>query len=258
LIQELGERLQYSFQIGYSYTRRDIYRVIGIPEDTHGGVWDTGYARHENDWFIFCNIATPGTTGHDYANQWIGDKLEWYGKTNSQLRHQSIQSILSVETNTYIFWREDNKKPFTFAGIGSVEGFEDTTPVKVIWTFEAGIFPDEINLTSVLHEGAVCQVSVNSFERNPLARQICLEHYGTSCCVCGFNFGRVFGELGEGFIHVHHLRQLSEIGKEYIVDPVKDLRPVCPNCHAMIHRNSVPLSIQEIKALVEETSSDAT
>ncbi|WP_371416419.1 HNH endonuclease [Dolichospermum sp. UHCC 0299] len=78
----------------------------------------------------------------------------------------------------------------------------------------------------------------------------CISHYGTSCFVCGFNFGKIFGELGEGFIHVHHLKPLSQIGTEYEVDPVKDLRPVCPNCHAMIHRKSPPLSIDEIKFLI--------
>ena len=71
-----------------------------------------------------------------------------------------------------------------------------------------------------------------------------------SCSVCNFNFGQVFGKLGEGFIHVHHLRPISEIGEEYVVDPIEDLRPVCPNCHAMIHRRSPPLSIQEIKNLL--------
>lgn len=242
--------MQYSFQVGSSYTRRDVYRNIGIPEDTHGGIWDTGYARHGNSWFIFCNIATPGQTGHDYSNQWIGDRLEWYGKTNSKLHQPSIQSILSVETDTYIFWREDNKKPFTFAGIGCVEKVEDVVPVKVIWMFETGIFADETNLTSSLHEGAVCRVSVNAFERNPVARQRCLKHYGTNCCVCGFNFGEVFGSQAEGFIHVHHLKPLSDIGEEYKVDPIEDLRPVCPNCHAMIHLGGKTRSIENVKEMI--------
>lgn len=118
---------------------------------------------------------------------------------------------------------------------------------------EAGIFPDEVNPIGIFREGAVCQVSVNAYERNPLARKKCIVHYGTSCFVCGFNFGKVFGELGKGFIHVHHLRPLSEMAEEHEVDPVEDLRPVCPNCHAMIHRRSPPLSIEEIKALLEHT-----
>ena len=59
----------YQFQVGNTYKRRDVYKVIGIPEDTKGGNWDTGYARHENEWFIFCNVGIMGRTGHDYANK---------------------------------------------------------------------------------------------------------------------------------------------------------------------------------------------
>ena len=86
--------------------------------------------------------------------------------------------------------------------------------------------------------------------RNPEARKRCVEYYGASCYVCGFNFGQVFGAVAEGFIHVHHLKPLSEIGEEYQVNPVNDLRPVCPNCHAMIHQGGQIRSIEEIKALL--------
>ena len=112
------------------------------------------------------------------------------------------------------------------------------------------IFPDEINSTQEFREGAIRKVLVNAYERDPKARQKCIDHYGLSCSICSFNFGQVFGQFGEGFIHVHHLRSISEIGEEYVVDPIEDLRPVCPNCHAMIHRRSPPLSIQEIKNLL--------
>lgn len=249
--------MPYLFQTGHNYTRRDVYRIIGIPEDTHGGNWDTGYARHNNDWFIFCNIGTSGRTGHEYANRWIGNRLEWYGKTNSNLRHKSIQSMLSKDTNKYIFWRENNQQPFIFAGIGILERIEDISPVKIVWKFESEIFPDEITATA-LYEGAVSQVLVNAYERNPVARQKCIEWYGTSCCVCGFNFGKVFGELGQGFIHIHHVLPLSEIGEEYEVNPVRDLRPVCPNCHAMIHRHSTPLTIEQLKAVLAQSRPDVT
>jgi 5-methylcytosine-specific restriction enzyme A len=98
------------------------------------------------------------------------------------------------------------------------------------------IFPDEVKKTEIFREGAVRQILVNAYERNSQARQQCIAQHGESCFVCHFNFGKVFGELGKGFIYVHHLLPLSEIAEEYDVDPVKDLRPICPNCHAMIHR----------------------
>jgi 5-methylcytosine-specific restriction protein A len=99
-----------------------------------------------------------------------------------------------------------------------------------------------------LPEGAKKSIVVNAYERNPKAREECVQHYGTDCVVCGFNFGVAFGELGEGFIHVHHLTPLSSIGESYDVNPIQDLRPVCPNCHAMLHRKKV-LSIEELIAI---------
>jgi predicted HNH restriction endonuclease len=69
--------------------------------------------------------------------------------------------------------------------------------------------------------------------------------------MCGFKVAQTYGEVGEGFIHVHHLKPLSEIGSKYKVDPIQDLRPVCPNCHAMIHRRDPPYGIEELWGLLD-------
>lgn len=111
------------------------------------------------------------------------------------------------------------------------------------------IFPDEIKATPLYPEGAVSQVLVNVYEREPKARKACIEHYGLNCHVCNFNFESVYGELGKGFIHVHHLKPVAD--GEYQVNPIDDLRPICPNCHAMIHRYGL-LSIEELKTLIAE------
>lgn len=118
---------------------------------------------------------------------------------------------------------------------------------------EPHIFPDEVDIKKVFREGAVRQVSVNAYERSPLARKQCIAHFGAGCYVCGFNFAQVYGEVGEGFIHVHHLRPISEIGVEYEVDPIEDLRPVCPNCHAIIHLREPAFSSDEVKAMLEKS-----
>ncbi len=109
-------------------------------------------------------------------------------------------------------------------------------------------FPEEIQEPEKLFEGAKAITYVNAYERNPKARKLCIDHYGTDCRVCGFDFEATYGDLGRGFIHVHHLIPLSEIGEEYIVNPIEDLRPVCPNCHAMLHRKKQVLSISELQA----------
>lgn len=96
-------------------------------------------------------------------------------------------------------------------------------------------------------EGASTIISVNSYERNSIARSKCIDHFGYKCCVCAFDFYDVYGDLGKEFIHVHHVKPLSEIRAEYIVDPIQDLRPVCPNCHAMLHKKQPVLTIDELK-----------
>ncbi len=72
--------------------------------------------------------------------------------------------------------------------------------------------PEEIHHPDGLFEGAVRIVAVNAYERNPEARRLCIEHHGTACCICGFSFGAVYGKVAEGYIHVHHLHPLSEVG----------------------------------------------
>lgn len=96
-------------------------------------------------------------------------------------------------------------------------------------------------------EGTAKQITVTTYERNLQARIICINRYGLNCVICGFNFEQMYGEIGQGFVHVHHLKPLSEIGEKYKLNPIQDLRPVCPNCHAMLHRRKPAYSIEELK-----------
>jgi hypothetical protein len=96
-------------------------------------------------------------------------------------------------------------------------------------------------------EGAIKQVTVNRYERDPRARRACLDEYGFKCVVCDLDFEVKYGEVGKGFIHVHHLRELSSLGVGYEVNPVEDLRPVCPNCHAMLHTQRPALLPENLK-----------
>jgi hypothetical protein len=107
--------------------------------------------------------------------------------------------------------------------------------------------PEEPPAQQSFPEGAVTQVTVNKYERDPRARRACLDHFGYRCSVCDLDFEERYGELGRGFIHVPHLRELSTVGPDYRVDPLDDLRPVCPNCHAMLHKVSPAMSVEELR-----------
>ena len=109
------------------------------------------------------------------------------------------------------------------------------------------VYPDDIDPQKSYVEGACKKVTVNAYERDPKARQKCLDAHGYECSVCEMSFEEYYGDLGKGFIHVHHIRELSRIRGEYELNPVKDLCPVCPNCHAMLHKKKPALTVAQLQ-----------
>jgi hypothetical protein len=109
---------------------------------------------------------------------------------------------------------------------------------------------EEVVTTYVGAEGNAVRVLVNRFERDPVARNACIAHHGTRCSVCAADMEAIYGERGRGFIHVHHLKMLSTARGAREVDAIEDLRPVCPNCHAIIHRWNPPIAIEALREVV--------
>lgn len=70
--------------------------------------------------------------------------------------------------------------------------------------------PEEVPEEEKLIEGAGCRVTINAYERNPVARAKCIQYYGTTCVICGFDFEKMYGEFAKGYIHVHHLRAYTK------------------------------------------------
>ena len=96
---------------------------------------------------------------------------------------------------------------------------------------QSEIFPETLDSQILLKEGIKVSIVVNKYERSSVARAKCIEYHGVKCSVCEIDFKSIYGEIGDGFIHVHHITPISEIKEEYKVDYKKDLIPVCPNCH---------------------------
>lgn len=91
---------------------------------------------------------------------------------------------------------------------------------------------------------------VTAYERDPKLREECLRLRGYDCAACGINLGDIYGELGEGFIHVHHILPLHQ-SKKRETNPSTDLIPLCPNCHCIIHRGGRMLSVEALKDAIK-------
>ncbi|PDP66542.1 hypothetical protein CLI78_04125 [Porphyromonas gingivalis] len=247
------------FTINKEYTKKDIYRIFQVPESRQKGAWDTGYRLYERAFFIFANIGASRRTGHNYSNSWLDkekQRLEWFGQTNSKLRQPKIQKLVSGEYPVHIFTRNENTNPFIYAGEGLVVRTEDTSPLKIIWAINVDKYLQQYSESNPdgeeysFREGSVKIINTNRCERNPQARKECIKHFGCKCMVCGFDFEKVYEKIGKNYIHVHHIRPIATTDGEYEVNPILGLVPICPNCHAMIHAHIPPLSISELKVLM--------
>ena len=100
-------------------------------------------------------------------------------------------------------------------------------------------------------------VEVNKYERDPGGRRDCIAHHGAICKVCGLDFEGRYGEIGRGHIHVHHTTPLSQITDHanHTINPIKDLVPVCSNCHDMLHKaTGQPFTVEELQRRMEQAA----
>lgn len=124
---------------------------------------------------------------------------------------------------------------------------------EVVVTLEAalGVEPGPAEATEAEYrEGRAVRVYANRYERDPRARRDCLARRGTACMICEMDFARMYQAGLSELIHVHHLRLLSESGDRQ-TDPQRDLAPVCPNCHAVLHRRGGdPADLNAVRAML--------
>ena len=96
-------------------------------------------------------------------------------------------------------------------------------------------------------EGGESEIVCKRYERSRFNRALCLNFYGFRCMACATLLKEVYGEAGEKVIHVHHLVPVSLMGSSYKLNPIKDLVPLCPNCHNVAHTNNPPYTLQQLR-----------
>ena len=193
---------------------------------------------------------------------------KWIRKENGHRNPGYTMSIPHIEKII-----EENYQLYTFPQVAK-PGTETGTAVIGDWKAELtekklvkiGFDYVAVDLTSDLlgeqasgeiehWEGKSKQVIETHYERNPEARAACLAKKGYVCEVCDFNFEKAYGAIGEKYIHVHHTVRVADRKRPYKVNPTKDLVPLCPNCHAMIHKRIPPYSTSELKEIMREADS---
>ena len=221
--------------------------------------WSWSFINKEDKIIIFgaWERFTEGNTSLIFSEDW-----QFQRGRNQPAYKQSREHIGLIEEGKYqlktfpMIYSDANKNK---EGVGpaKIKGFVPELTTKSLkqvggfWYASDDVMsnhlPEEIDNPEQYTEGASKVVSVNTYERNSEARAKCIEYHGYKCATCSFDFENSYGSIGKNYIHVHHIVPLSEIKKEYQLDPIKDLVPVCPNCHAIIHRTQPALTVKQLK-----------
>jgi len=224
-IIRLGSEPRGIFASGWSSTN--------VYPDLH---WDdTKAARGENALYVGINLNVLLNPDKEeilslaVLNLAPLSSMHWSIQASGVQIPDHIASILEEKWAAFLYKRTSEGKEEGLELVSQLEGIETAL------TF---------------YEGSKKRITVNAYERNSHAREICIQYYGHKCQVCGFDFEQVYGEIGKGYIQVHHLIPLAQIGGEYEVNAKEDLRPVCANCHAMIHRRTPPYLIGELGGIL--------
>jgi 5-methylcytosine-specific restriction protein A len=177
-----------------------------------------------------------------------------------QATYVDIDFDVLLDPRADVFPRERlDKSPFNSVNWGTQSGGivipqDVADPLEELWEKHVrglGLNPVAREYTSdkevtVYIEGARRKVLASRLERSASARAACINAKGVRCLCCRVDFGERYGTLGKGFIHVHHQDLLASGGRRE-VNPIEDLFPVCPNCHAMLHRSNPPMTIEEVR-----------
>lgn len=194
------------FKRGSQYTRSEIANLVRADDPPNGGDWTTGYARIENNLYVFMNMGVPGRTGHDFENYYDEktNTLIWFSKPNRHSTNPLFQKLLSGELTPYFFARWNQNPPFTFLGTGSILNFEDgyETPqghkcirlVVSVTELQAIISPHqekiaieddsvtETERSSFFFEKQLEDFLVSNWDRTPLAKEYeIFEESGQKC-----------------------------------------------------------------------------
>ncbi|MGY3438287.1 MULTISPECIES: HNH endonuclease [unclassified Marinovum] len=236
-------------------------RKFGAEPHNPRNAWS--YINHEERFVMFGAWSHVEEDGRQqvFSESWKKDangrKPASYGPS---LRH--IEHILEDGYTLYTF--RQYADPDSLSGIPRISNFDEIREKRSLNVVGRDYFAVEESTTSemtseieptLFTEGLRFDVVQTHFERNRAARQKCLELHGSVCKVCHLNFEDVYGEIGKGFIHIHHIVPVAHRRTQYKLDPKTDLIPVCPNCHAMLHKRvSDPYSPEELQDIMFKKS----
>lgn len=229
--------------------------------------WSWSFVNHDERFVIFgaWEDFQDGETQRLFSQSWEVSLVHGRRASGYSQSLEHLELVLKEEYRLFTFKMRKTKetRAADYLGPSKMAGFDKELWEKKLLVVGDNYYAYDPNLAPRLTEevgqsgapksypeGSVTSVTINARERDPRARAECIAHYGFVCQICDFDFSEIFGEFGRGFIHVHHVIELSAYSEGQETNPIADLVPVCPNCHAMIHRTQPAQTVAALRNLI--------
>lgn len=247
------------FEIGKTYTRDQISKLLHSNDSNiRNGVF-----KPKGEQIVIIFVTENKTRDRTpYKDQLVGDILSWEGqksgRTDTTITHHS-----GLRLDLLLMYRLSRREraDYSFLYLGRLTYIEHrgAHPSSFqLRLLDYGNIPDPLDEREKIiyeeikgEEGEERTHLVKRFKRNRKLRDAAISMLGATCSVCGFNFLDFYGNIGKGFVEVHHISPLSEVRGERVTDPSRDLAIVCSNCHSMLHKTKPVLTPDELRKRIK-------
>lgn len=241
-------------ELGHKYTAVQLANIWGY-KSYHALIKGIITSKESNIIVLLVTkIKQSGST--PYIDKIEGNILSMMGQEKHGSDNRLMDNLNKTKDLIYLFYRNLHHTPYTYLGrcyliSAKINKYKPSVFEFLIENIDEGLnddsdimnyianIPAQTEETSALFaEGAKKITQHVRYERNPYNRKEAIRLQGHKCKICGFDFNEFYGkDLAEDYIEVHHIKPLAD-GMQ-IIDPAKDLIPVCANCHRMLHRKKV-------------------
>lgn len=190
----------------------------------------------------YANGAMPKSKYVKYERQLIPMKALWAASHNPAVHHRD-------------FGYKDAEPGLMALGFEirtikrDADGFQIIASAEEL-KYEPDFDDDEDIKQLEVQEGERVRREAEVIKRNRAIVLVAKALYGPVCRGCGFDFGKVYGSIGNGFIEAHHVNPLS--ARDGISEPtsVKDFAMLCSNCHRMVHTSIPCLTVEQLRSAI--------
>ena len=215
--------------------------------------------RNKSEFVIFLsNRLFVGEDPSKYASL-LNTKIKSFCKKHMGVDLSSLYSLTDVQAIQDIRGRIVSYSPFVYSrkkhddkldGLDLYVEFLQNTQSENRESDSHHENREPIKKSTPEQEGRHVKREQEVYVRSASAREKCKRHYECTCQACGLKMEDIYGEIGKGFIEVHHLVPIHLFDDTHEIDPINDLITLCPNCHAMIHKLEDPGDISALKGLI--------